>query len=308
MRRERNGDGTPWESPGETGEVPGAALPGTLTTFLGYLLRRVFVQFSSTARDDDPDPRNFVVLDALAQRDWLSQMDLGEQLGINRTIMVSVIDHLERDGHVLRTRNPQNRRSYVLSLTDAGRAALRSMRRAVARRDKRLTAVLSNAEAVRFNELLSRLLPAEDSPVLRSTEYLVAQAHYRLRRLGDDKLAGSGLRLRHYGPLSALDNFGPCPQQYLAHHLAITEPAAAQVVEELVQAGLVQRGRDPHDRRRYALELTDLGRQRLKLVRHAADLLQAEMAEMLGPDDTAELRVLMLKLLGLGGERFDEPR
>ena len=282
----------------EAAEVPGAALPAALTSFIGYLLRRVFAQFSATAGGGDADLRDFVVLDALADRDSLSQVDLAERLGINRTVMVAVIDRLEKSGHVRRTRNPDNRRSYVLSLTDEGRSALAAARRAVAARDRRLTEALTDPERARLDELLSRLLPAhEQQPAVSSTEYLVTQAHYRLRKVGDDKLTGTGLRVRHFGPLAVLDGSGPLAQQQLAEHLAITEPAASPLVEELVKAGLVGRGRDPHDRRRYALEITDAGRQQLLMLHKAVDELQSDIAAMLGPGGDAELHALLLKVL-----------
>lgn len=301
MRRERDSIKRPVEATEETAEVQGAALPAPLTNFIGYLLRRVFAQFAAQATGDDIDSRDFVVLDALADRDWLSQLDLAERLDINRTIMVSVIDRLEVKGYVVRTRNPDNRRSYVLSLTEAGRDALKTMRQAVTDRDRRLTSALTAREHTRFNELLSRMQPARTGPTLHTTEYLVAQAHHRVRKLGDDKLAGTGLRVRHYGPMSALDSLGPCAQQSLAQHLAITEPAAAALIDELVQAGLVQRGRDPRDRRRYALELTPLGRQRLRLVEKAVKSLQADIAKMLDPGGDVEFHALLLKLLRQGG-------
>jgi DNA-binding MarR family transcriptional regulator len=285
----------------ETAEVQGAVLPAPLTNFIGYLLRRVFSQFAAQATDGDIDSRDFVVLEALADRDWLSQLDLAERLDINRTIMVSVIDRLEAKGHVVRTRNPDNRRSYVLSLTGTGRDALKAMRQAVGERDRRLTSALTSREHARFNELLTRMQPARTGPTPHTTEYLVAQAHHRVRKLGDDKLAGTGLRVRHYGPLSTLDTLGPCAQQVLAQHLAITEPAAAALIDELVQAGLVQRGRDPRDRRRYALELTPLGRERLRLVEKAVTSLQADIAKMLGSGGDVEFRALLLKLLRQDG-------
>ncbi|MFJ9560686.1 MarR family winged helix-turn-helix transcriptional regulator [Streptomyces fuscichromogenes] len=279
-----------------TAEVPGV-LPESLTGFIGYLLRRVYAQFSATGDGGDSDSRDFLVLDALTGRDWESQLDLAERLGINRTIMVGVIDRLEARGEVRRTRNPDNRRQYVLSLTDRGREAVEASRRAVAERDARLTAVLTDAETARLDELLGRLLPGSARPLVRGTEYLVAQAHHRLRRLGDDKLAGTGLRVRHYGPLSALDVLGPIAQQRLAELLAITGPAASQLVDELVALSLVRRGRDPHDRRRYALELTDPGRVRLGVVAQAVDGLAADVSALLGPGGETELRALLLRLL-----------
>ncbi|MFD4606311.1 MarR family winged helix-turn-helix transcriptional regulator [Streptomyces sp. NPDC058464] len=280
----------------QTAEVPGV-LPDALTDFIGYLLRRVHAQFSATDDGGDSDPRDFLVLDALTGRDWESQLDLAERLGINRTIMVGVIDRLEARDEVRRTRNPDNRRQYVLSLTDGGREAVEASRRAVAERDARLTAVLTDEETARLDELLGRLLPESAQPLVQGTEYLVAQAHHRLRKHGDDKLAGTGLRVRHYGPLSALDVLGPISQQRLAELLAITGPAASQLVDELVKLGLVRRGRDPHDRRRYALEVTDLGRERLGVVARAVAGLAADVSAMLGPGGEDELRELLLKLL-----------
>lgn len=282
----------------EAAEVPGV-LPDSLTDFIGYLLRRVYAQFSATpdGGGDGADSRDFLVLDALTGRDWESQLDLAERLGINRTIMVSVIDRLEDHGEVRRTRNPDNRRQYVLSLTDQGRKAVEDRRRAVAERDARLTAVLSPEETTRLDALLARLLPESAQPLVQGTEYLVAQAHHRLRRYGDDKLAGTGLRVRHYGPLSALKAFGPCSQQRLAELLAITGPAVSQLVDELVKQDLVRRGRDPHDRRRYALEVTELGREKLGVVTRAVAALASDVADMLGPGGEDELRVLLLKLL-----------
>ncbi|MFI1566681.1 MarR family winged helix-turn-helix transcriptional regulator [Streptomyces sp. NPDC020490] len=291
----------------ELAEVPGA-LPESLTGFIGYLLRRVYAQFSAAADGSDSDSRDFLVLDALTGRDWESQLDLAERLGINRTIMVSVIDRLEACGEVQRTRNPGNRRQYVLSLTDKGRRAAEDRRRAVAERDARLTAVLTPEETARLDELLARLLPESAQPLVQGTEYLVAQAHHRLRRHGDEKLAGTGLRVRHYGPLSALQAYGPCSQQQLAELLAITGPAVSQLVDELVKQGLVRRGRDPRDRRRYALEVTGLGLEKLGIVMRAVAELAADVAGMLGPGGEDELRVLLLKLLASthSGTAFSE--
>jgi DNA-binding MarR family transcriptional regulator len=276
-------------------ETAGAALATGIRGSVGTLLRQVYARFTADAIRDDPRSRDFVVLDTLADQDADSQRDLAERLGINRTIMVRLIDRLEESGYVQRTRNPANRRSYVLSITDAGRKALDEMRHLVSDRDARVTAVLSRRERQRLDELLRGLLP--EQPAIRSTEYLVAHAHYLLRRRGDALLADIGLKIRHFGPLFAIDRLGPCPQLQLAQYLDITEPAAAEVVDELVLAGLVARGQDPKDRRRYALELTRLGRQRLRVARGVVEELNADVQDTLGADGVRDLRTLLTKLL-----------
>jgi DNA-binding MarR family transcriptional regulator len=280
--------------------VEDKALAVALQASVGRLLRQAYARFTAEAVRNDPQARDFVVLDTLADQDADSQHELAERLGINRTIMVRLVDRLQEAGYVTRTRNPANRRSYVLSITDEGRAARDAMSQAVAARDARITAPLTPSERRRLNELLSRLLPEPEPEPLQTTSYLVAQAHYRLRRMGDALLADVGLRTRHFGSLAAIDELGPGPQQRLAQHLDITEPAAAQIIDELVRLGLVVRGQDPHDRRRYALELTDLGRERLVVVREAVERLQAEVLAILGADAEEELRHLLVRLVPEG--------
>ncbi|MGI5237966.1 MarR family transcriptional regulator [Dactylosporangium sp. CA-139066] len=273
------------------------ALPEPLAGNVFFVLRGVRAKFSSDAADcAAADSRDFLILDALGGQDWASQVDLAERLGINRTIMVQVIDRLEERGEVRRTRDPGNRRQYVLSLTDRGRAVLEDRRLTVEERGARLTSALTREETARLDALLARLLPESARPLVQGTENLVAQADLRLRRQGDDKLAGTGLRLRFYRPLSALVAAGPCAQQELAEVLAITGPAASQLVDELVKAGLVRRGRDPHDRRRYALEVTDPGRKALTVIAVAVQELANEVATLLGPGGEDALRTLLLKI------------
>ena len=279
-------------------EIAGAPLSPELTRYLPYLMRRVFAHVSANA-ERSTEPRDFAVLAALADEHISSQQELADRLEINRTIMVKLIDRLAADGYLTRTRNPENRRSYVLAITDAGRAALDRMWQAVTERDELITDTLTTRERERLNALLRQLLgEAQPATTRSSTEYLITQAFYLLRRRGDAMAAAFGLRLRNFAPLATIDRFGPFPQQQLARYLALTEPATALNVEELVQAGLVTRNQDPADRRRYALELTDLGRQRLTDLRDAIDRLQTEQVKTLGGTKSeAELRGLLHKLL-----------
>ena len=287
----------------ESGELLAAARRGST----GTLLRQVHSRFTAGAPDDGPWSRDVVVLDALAGQDAASQQELADRLSVNRTIMVKLIDRLQAAGYVTRTRNPANRRTYVLSLTGRGGAALASMREDAARRQDRITSALSPEERQRMDELLSRLLPASERPAVAGTEHLVTQAYYRLRRLGDQALAdqglaGTGLRTRHFGVLPALDLLGPCPQQQLARQLGLTEATTAQLVDELVRAGLVTRGQDPRDRRRYALELTDAGRERIPAMLAALRQVEAGVRDLLGRARHDELHALLTKLLPAPGD------
>lgn len=54
----------------------------------------------------------------------MSQGELGETYGIDRTTMVGVVDRLEERELVVRERNEADRRSYLLRLTPRGRRVL----------------------------------------------------------------------------------------------------------------------------------------------------------------------------------------
>ncbi|WP_131741861.1 MarR family winged helix-turn-helix transcriptional regulator [Actinomadura roseirufa] len=61
-----------------------------------------------------------LVLKMLAAVGPCSQQALSEELRIDRSVMVSVCDDLERDGLARRERNPRDRRSYAVTATAAG--------------------------------------------------------------------------------------------------------------------------------------------------------------------------------------------
>jgi DNA-binding MarR family transcriptional regulator len=59
----------------------------------------------------------------------LSQRDLAERLRLDKSTVSRLAADLEREGLVVRERDPANRRLYRLRLTDAGRTLHRNMRR-----------------------------------------------------------------------------------------------------------------------------------------------------------------------------------
>ncbi|MEV4095844.1 MarR family winged helix-turn-helix transcriptional regulator [Streptosporangium saharense] len=60
-----------------------------------------------------------------------SQQTLSEELRIDRSVMVTICDDLERDGYARRERNPRDRRSYAVTITEPGRERLATAQAAV---------------------------------------------------------------------------------------------------------------------------------------------------------------------------------
>ncbi|MGW3292527.1 MarR family winged helix-turn-helix transcriptional regulator [Streptomyces sp. enrichment culture] len=94
----------------------------------GYLLHKAALLLVEDVEKElgavDMRMRYFFVLASLAGGPELSQQDLSRLLNLDPTTVVTVIDEMERNGHVERRRNPADRRRYNLILTDSGRAAL----------------------------------------------------------------------------------------------------------------------------------------------------------------------------------------
>jgi MarR family 2-MHQ and catechol resistance regulon transcriptional repressor len=66
----------------------------------------------------------FGVLEALWHLGPLNQRDLGRKILKSSGNVTVVVDHLERDGLVARTRDAHDRRHVVVALTDAGRRCI----------------------------------------------------------------------------------------------------------------------------------------------------------------------------------------
>jgi DNA-binding MarR family transcriptional regulator len=277
-----------------------------LSGYTGHLLRAAYVAALDYAREElpaDGQPRVFGILAVLATSGPRSQQELGQLLGVNRTIMVKIVDGMEAAGLLERRRNPADRRSYALEPTPEGLATLQRLGPAVRETEAGFTAPLGKAGRARLNLLLRKLLAGlghtPPEPLGDRTGYLIAAAHRLVRERFEAALDPIGIEARHFGALATIDAAAPCSQQLVARQLGVTGPVVVQLVDDLERSGLVRRERNPADRRSYALQPTAKGRAALRKTRAAIDDMAATIAEPLGPEGDDELRALLRKLLRL---------
>lgn len=105
--------------------------------------------------------REHWVLVCLDEQKDLSQQEVSDSLGIDRSEVVRLIDALEDAGHVVRTRDGTDRRKYRLSLTAAGRAERARVDTQIAAATDRVFAGLSLAERHTLHTLALKALGAE---------------------------------------------------------------------------------------------------------------------------------------------------
>ena len=103
------------------------------------------------------EQRHAGMLVRLAQNDGKSQQAIAELMGLTATRMVFLTDELEKLGLVERRRNPADRRSHALHLTEAGTAMLARVRQVTAAHEADVTAGLSEAERADLATLLRRI-------------------------------------------------------------------------------------------------------------------------------------------------------
>ena len=90
----------------------------------------------------------------------VSQHELGQQLGIDRTTMVEVIDDLEAKGVVVRKRNAADRRSYTIQLTPKGQTVQKRAARAFDAAADEFFGPLKPAERQGLANMMRRLIAA----------------------------------------------------------------------------------------------------------------------------------------------------
>ncbi|WP_370937991.1 MarR family winged helix-turn-helix transcriptional regulator [Amycolatopsis sp. cg13] len=105
-------------------------------------------------------------------------------------------------------------------------------------------------------------------------------------RIGRRELAGAlekrGLRLPHFAVLAGLSDFGPLAQHALADRLGLNRSHLVGYLDELERRDLVGRERDPDDRRRQRVTLTEAGKALAGELKEEAsrsqDVLLAELS------------------------------
>jgi len=96
--------------------------------------------------------------------------------------------------------------------------------------------------------------------------------------------------------LKQLQALGECSQGELADALGIDYSNLASVTGELYRRGLVERDRDPNDRRRYVVELTAEGRQMLADADKAVGVGEEDMLSVLTEAEREQLWELLRRM------------
>ena len=98
-----------------------------------------------------------------------------------------------------------------------------------------------------------------------------------------------GLSMPQFGVLMQLHYRGNCGVSDIGDRFDITNAAASQLVDKLVQSKLIQREEDPHDRRAKLLNLTEKAKELMQRKVEERYRWVNQLAEKLTPEESAKI-------------------
>jgi DNA-binding MarR family transcriptional regulator len=105
----------------------------------------------------DLRPRQFQALGLLSDDGPRAQQALGEAMGVDPSILVTLLNPLEQQGLLTRRRDPADRRRHIVAITRAGEARLREAHEAHEAAQDELLSALDPDQRARLEELLLEL-------------------------------------------------------------------------------------------------------------------------------------------------------
>lgn len=114
--------------------------------------------FTEEVAPDGLTPRQFAVLSAVSDNEGLSQTDLVELTGIDRSTLADIIRRMLKKDLLQRRRTKADARAYSVKLTSAGRTALQTAKPAATNADTRLLSALPPAKRNEFIENLNTIV------------------------------------------------------------------------------------------------------------------------------------------------------
>lgn len=144
----------------------------------GHLIRRAqqiaVAVFMEETTGFDATPVQFAILNALIDNPGEDQITLSKNVVFDPATFGSVISRLEAKGWVMRTLDEGDKRRKLLWITDAGRLAAFSMKRAVARAQVKILEPLCIDEQDQLMRLFGKLVAGHadtaTEPARRSLE------------------------------------------------------------------------------------------------------------------------------------------
>lgn len=134
---------------------------GPLANWVGFHLRLAqtasFQAFVAEAREIDLSPGRFATLMLIGRNPGISQTALAVANGRDKSTLTPILEDLERRGFIQREKLKTDRRSYQLTLTDAGKKMLEQLTACAKRHDDNLDRIIGAKDRAKFIKTLQKI-------------------------------------------------------------------------------------------------------------------------------------------------------
>jgi len=146
-------------------------------------------------------------------------------------------------------------------------------------------------------------LPAE----LRAcTAFLLARVGYAIKLSAIEAFEREGFSMYQYSVLAVLGEGVKETQATIADALTLDRSQLVGVLDELEEAGLIERRRDPTDRRRHTVRLTPAGKKQLVKMRTIVKRIEDAFLAPLDEKARTALHDALLRVAANNDYRFEQ--
>jgi DNA-binding MarR family transcriptional regulator len=132
-----------------------------LPSLLGFNIRRAQIalwrDFNRNVAEGDVRPGVFSALLLAHANPGIAQIEIGNQLGIDKASVVTLVDRMEDAGWVVRKRSAEDRRRQGIFLTPAGVKTCRALRKEMIDHERKFVSRYTDQELRTLIALLRRL-------------------------------------------------------------------------------------------------------------------------------------------------------
>jgi MarR family transcriptional regulator, lower aerobic nicotinate degradation pathway regulator len=132
--------------------------------------------------------------------------------------------------------------------------------------------------------------------LLLSTSFLLKRLGWTIKERAHEALEATGMSPQHHAVLSLLDERACGAQGTLADALGYDRSQMVGLLDELEDKHLIERKRDPDDRRRHVVKLTPAGKEALTKLRVVAKAVEKEFLAPLSAEERRTLHTLLQQL------------